>query len=244
MRHLGILLVLSIELFSCNNKVEISTLSTPQLITLRSEKNINFSKDTIEDHIYFLVLNSEVRNLFFLFDSVDYKSRKIALKCMQQEYTSLLEKKLKKNSFDICIRNKDTVFIDNMFSYTQSYSFLLYHNHMIDDVDHSKVASFDTISDWNLVEPTIKKVYVEMDLNTNSDIKKVEMKMLLNSVDTIIDVYSKVRDTLSYKTFGKDFFNLDFNEKVSVVRKRPLLIIFDFYQCECNGYFEPFNVDF
>jgi len=244
MKNLKIFFLLAIILIGCDNNIDTKSLSTQQLLIFRTNIDKKFSNDSIEKLINFSINNVTDKYIYFLIDSINYDKKIISHKIKQQERTLLLEKKYRRNSFDICIKSKDTVFVDDLFSYSNSYSILFYNNHIIRDVDPPDVTYLDTIRDWNTINTCYTKVYIGMNLNKTEKFHKTEMKIFFNSVDTIIDFYGKLRDTISYKKFDRGFNNLTFSEQVSVIREKPLLIILDFEQCECYGYLKPPNLNF
>jgi hypothetical protein len=244
MKNIAVFLLLTIIIAGCNNNTVTKYLSLEELIIFRINNNKQLSNDSIENLIHSSINNNSGKFLYFLTDSINYNKKIISHKITQQVRTLLLEKKYRQNSFDICIKDKDTVFIDYILSYSQSYSFLFFSNHINRDTTPSNFIHLDTIQNWNMINIPYAKAYIGLNLNKKKEINKTELKIFFNSIDTIMNSYRKLRDAISRQKFRKGFDNLDFIEKISIIKERPLLIIIDFDQCECTGYTSPPYLDF
>ena len=212
MRHLLFFFSLFI-FFGCSSKKTNNLTNFNLSLNEKEEIKGNELKELIESNKF------QAGDYLYITDSIDLELKKIHLKVYSKHFSST-EPYIDRYIFDICINRKDSIIV--LFKNKKNDGSLI----------KEFIYEFDTTVPHSLEKET-PYLHVSISCPALIDENFNAWDNYAKIINSIIFAYKSIRIKDSQLFFSKKYSNLTFNEKIKIVKSKPISIFLTFNtQCK------------
>ena len=197
-------------------------------------QDLNGFKRISNDQLIVVALKYSKFNRFIVSDSIDL-DRNCLIRKVDGEFQSKELISVHLNSFEVCIKGKDSVFIDGSLLGIQqvksefSNYYELIHSGNIDvKKDEDSIAYFGEV----LIPEILIEIGIDGILNKTSDSTK--WNTFYKSLNFLLKTHDELRNEIALEKFGKPFKELNAEKKNVIIIYRPIRLILNFDMKYCS----------